>query len=48
MAMKKNGIYAPTREYGKHPRPWGKRQFWKHERQVVRLAARREALHDRA
>jgi len=43
MAMKKKGIIAPTREYGRHPEAWAKRQFWKRERRAAKGFSKKEA-----
>jgi len=36
MSTKKKGMLTVSMEYARHLRKWGKRFFWKGERQAVR------------
>jgi len=40
MSTKKKGLLTVSLEWAKHLRPWGKRLFWKSERQAGRKAAK--------
>lgn len=44
MSTKKKGILTSDEDWRKHLRPFGKRRFWKRERQAAKGVARKRYI----